>query len=191
MNVKNIRYNKRWKTEAIENRILLHNWSVKIVSYFLQNYLLQNLSVISLELIRISNFSALDKFEYWDKFIHMVKGVYTNIQSKIKINGLLSDPFTLMRNVCQGCLFSTLLYIIAAEVLASFINANKRIKRIQIGDHEIKIINFADDTTIFLKDINYLDRIQVILKLDEDASSSKINFSKSRASAKFSLNTWS
>ena len=128
MNVKNIRYNKRWKTEAIENRILLHNWSVKIASYLLQNYLLQNLSVISLELIRISNFSALDKFEYWDKFIHMVKGVYTNIQSKIKINGLLSDPFTLTREVCQGCLFSMLLYIIAAEVLVSFINANKRIK---------------------------------------------------------------
>ena len=119
----------------------------------------------------------------------MVKGVYTNIQSKIKINGLLSDPFTLIRKVGQGCLFSMLIYIIAAEVLASFINANKRIKRVQIGDHEIKIINFADDTTIFLKDINYLDRIQVILKLDEDASSSKINFSKSRASAKFPLNT--
>ena len=117
----------------------------------------------------------------------MVKDVYTKIQSKIKINGLLSDPFTLMREVCQGCLFSMLLYMIAAEALASFINANKRIKGIQIGDHEIKIVNFADDTTIFLRDITCLDRIQVILKLYEDASSSKINFSKSQAFAKFSL----
>ena len=71
-----------------------------------------------------------------------------------------------------------LLYFIAAEVLASFINANKRIKEIQIGDHEIKIVNFADDTTIFLRSISCLDRIQVILKLCEDTSSSKINFSK-------------
>ena len=103
----------------------------------------------------------------------MVKDVYTNIQSKIKINGLLSDPFTLTREVCQGCLFSMLLYIIAAEVLASFINANKRIKGIQIGDHEIKIVNFADNTTIFLRrDITCLNRIQVILKLYENA---KIN----------------
>ena len=45
-----------------------------------------------------------------------------------------------------------LLYIIAAEVIASFINTNKSIKGIQIGDHEIKIVNFADDTTIFLRD---------------------------------------
>ena len=101
----------------------------------------------------------------------MVEDVYTNIQSKIKINGHLSDPFTLTQEVCQGCLFSMFLYIIAAEVLASFINANKRVKGIQIGDHEIKIVNLADSTTIFLRDINYLDRIQVILKLYEDASS--------------------
>ena len=53
-----------------------------------------------------------------------------------------------------------------------------RIKGIQIGDHQIKILNFADDTTIFLKDITCLNRIQVILKQYEDASTSKINFLK-------------
>ena len=79
------------------------------------------------------------------------------------------------------------LYFIADEVPASFINTNKRIKGIQIGDHEIKIVNFADDTTIFLRDITCLDRIQMILKLYEDASSSKINFSKSQTSAKFPI----
>ena len=106
----------------------------------------------------------------------MVKDVCTNIQSKIKINGLLSDPFTLTQKVWQGCLFSMLLYIIVAEVLASLINANKRIKGIEIGDHEIEIVNFADDTTIFLRNITCPDRIQVILKIYEDASSSTINF---------------
>ena len=116
------------------------------------------------------NFSALHKCGSGDKSIHMVKDVYTNIQSKSKINSLLSDPFTLSREVCQGCLFSMLLYIIAAEVFASFINANKRIKGIQIGDHEIKTVNFADDFTIFLRDITCLNRIQLILKIYEDAS---------------------
>ena len=117
----------------------------------------------------------------------MVKDVYTNIESKIKTNGLLSDPFTLAPEVYQGCLFSILLHVIAAEVLAIFINANKRIKGIRTWDYEIKIVNFADDTTIFLRDITCLNRIQVILKLYEDASSSKINFSKSHASAQFPL----
>ena len=69
--------------------------------------------------------------------------------------------------VRQGCLLSMLLYNSAAEVLASLINANKRIKGIEIGDHEIKIVNFTDNTTIFLRDITCLNRIQVILRLYE------------------------
>ena len=63
-----------------------------------------------------------------------------------------------------------LLYNIAADVLA--INADKRVKAIQRGDHDIKIVNFADNTTIFLRDITCLNRIQVILKPYENA---KIN----------------
>ena len=58
-----------------------------------------------------------------------------------------------------------LLCNIAAEVLANFINADKRVKGIQIGDHKTKMVNFADNTTIFLRDITCLNRIQVILKL--------------------------
>ena len=58
-----------------------------------------------------------------------------------------------------------LLYNIAAEVLANLINADKRIKGIQIGDHDIKIVNFADNTTIFLRDITCLNKIQVKMKM--------------------------
>ena len=58
--------------------------------------------------------------------------------------------------VRQWCQLSKLLYNIAAEVLANLINADKMIKGIQIGDHEIKIVNFTDNTTIFLRDISAL-----------------------------------
>ena len=60
-------------------------------------------------------------------------------------------------------------YIIAAEELASSINVNKRIKGIQIRDHEMRISNFADIITIFLRDIACLNRIKEILKLYKDA----------------------
>ena len=65
----------------------------------------------------------------------MIKVAYTNIEAKIKTNGLLSDPLILML-VRQGCLLFMLLYNIVAEVLANFINAVKRIKGIQIGDQD-------------------------------------------------------
>ena len=60
---------------------------------------------------------------------------------------------------------SKLLYNTVTEVLSNLINADKRIKGIQIGDHEIKIVNFADNTKIFLRDITCLNRMQVILRL--------------------------
>ena len=65
-----------------------------------------------------------------------------------------------------------LLHTTTGDVLANFINDDKKVKGIQIGDHEIKIVNFAGNTIIFLWDITCLHRIQVILKLYENA---KIN----------------
>ena len=126
-------------------------------------------------------FSILQKVGYGDKLIRTIKVAYTNIQSKIKINGHLFDFFTLMQGVRQGCPLSSVLYISATEVLANFIDADKRIKEVQIGDHEFKVVNFGDDITIFLRDITCLNRIQVILKLYEKAFSSDINFSKSQS----------
>ena len=64
--------------------------------------------------------------------------------------------------VRQGCLLSMLLYNTVAEVLANFIKADKGIKGIQIGEHKIKLVNFADNSTIILRDITCLNRIQVI-----------------------------
>ena len=72
--------------------------------------------------------------------------------------------------VRQGCLLPMLLYNVVTEVLPNFINVDKRIKRIQVGDHEIKIVNFGDNTTIFLRrNITCLNRIQVILKVYENS----------------------
>ena len=59
------------------------------------------------------------------------------------------------------------LYNAAAEVLSDLINADKKIKGIEIWNHEIKIVNFTDNTTIFLRDITCLNKIQVILRLYE------------------------
>ena len=73
-----------------------------------------------------------------------------------------------------------LLSIIVTEVLVIFIDVDTRIKGMQIGDHKIKIVKFADDATIFLRDFSCLNKIELILELPQKASRSKINFSKSQ-----------
>ena len=124
----------------------------------------------------ISFFSR--KFGCRNKFIHMIQVTSINIQSKIKINGLLSESLTLFQGFHQGCPLSMLLCNIVAEILAISIDANMRIEGIQIGDHEIKIVNFADNTTIFFRDFICLTKIELILKLPPKVSSSKIKFFK-------------
>ena len=57
--------------------------------------------------------SDLQEFGYGEILIRMIKVAYTNIQSKTKMNALLSDLFTLMQGVRQGCPPSMVLYITA------------------------------------------------------------------------------
>ena len=84
-----------------------------------------------------------------------------------------------MQGVHQESPFSILLSIVVSDILANLIDADKKINEIQIGDHEIKILNFVDNNSIFSRDITRLNRIKVILKLHEDVYSSKENFLKS------------
>ena len=62
-----------------------------------------------------------------ERQIHSLEVAYTNIESKIKINGLLFDPLT---PICvrQWCQLSKSLYNTAAEVLANIINIDKGLK---------------------------------------------------------------
>ena len=101
--------------------------------------------------------------------------MFTNTQSKIKKIASYLTPLPLCEEFHRGvhsqycCTSLQLRYLLFSLI---------RIKGIQIGDCKIKVANFADNTTIFLRDITCVNRIQVILKLYEDASSSKINVSK-------------
>ena len=63
----------------------------------------------------------------------MIKVAYANIKSKNKINGLLSDHL-----IVSSTLHAV--YNIVAGVLSNFINSDKRIKGMETGDHEIKIV---------------------------------------------------
>ena len=54
--------------------------------------------------ILLLNFSVIScRIPSHNKFIHMIEIGYTNIQSKTKINGPLSDQLTVIWGVRQGC----------------------------------------------------------------------------------------
>ena len=54
------------------------------------------------------------------------------------------------RGVRQGCPLSPYLFILSAEVLGKAVRANTSIKGITVNDTEIKLSQYADDTTLIL-----------------------------------------
>ena len=71
-----------------------------------------------------------------------IRTLYCDIESCIINNGWMSDCFKIERGVRQGCPLS--------PVLANAIRRDPRIKGISISQIEIKLSQYADDTTLIL-----------------------------------------
>ena len=62
----------------------------------------------------------------------------------------MGNFFELSRGVRQGCPLSPYLFILSVEILAEAIRNNKEIKGIKIYNTEVKVSQYADDTTLIL-----------------------------------------
>ena len=96
---------------------------------------------------------------------------YHNIYSCFVNNGHASESFLLERGVRQGCPLSGMLFVIAIEVLAQKIRRSKMIKGIEFeynGSQEIKLSQYADDTTALLSDSESVMQLFELLGLLKD-----------------------
>ena len=92
---------------------------------------------------------TLQCYNFWQSAINW-KLFYHNTESCILNNGWSSNFFKLERGVRQGCPLSPYLFILCVEILAETIRQNKNIKGIKINEQEVKISQYADDTTLIL-----------------------------------------
>ena len=105
---------------------------------------------------------------------------YKDISSCVTNNGLASKHFYLERGVRQGCPLSGILFVIAIELLAQSIRRSKDIKGINIqGNKEVKLSQYADDTTALVADVQSVSNLFDLLSLFEKCSGLKINQTKS------------
>ena len=93
---------------------------------------------------------TLSSFNFGPSLISWIKLCYCSIESCVLNNGWASSYFTPERGVRQGCPLSPYIFILCAEVLANKIRENKDIKGITVRGNEIKISQYADDTTMIL-----------------------------------------
>ena len=65
-------------------------------------------------------------------------------------NGWASHFFEIQKGVRQSCPLSPYLFVLSVEVLAKAIRENKSVKGIFVNRREIKLSQYADDTTLIL-----------------------------------------
>ena len=108
---------------------------------------------------------CLESSNFGPEFIRWVMTFYNSIQSCVINNGITSDYFTHERGVRQRDTLSPYLFIVAVETLAIAVRQNTTITGITIGKNETKLLQYADDTTAVLSDVN---SARVLFKLLDD-----------------------
>ena len=98
---------------------------------------------------------ALNFFGFGANFQKWIKIILTDRRSCVTNGGYMSDFFDMQRGVRQGCPLAPLLFILTVELLAINIRKDDKIHGINIDgyDSAIKIRQYADDATLFLRDI--------------------------------------
>ena len=126
-------------------------------------------------------FRTLAKFNLGCDFQQWVKLLYTSPFASVKNNGYSSSEFCLSRGVRQGCQVSALIFIMCMEIMANHIWQNVNIRGLSLDEHgvnNIKIIRYADDPTLFVK--NSFEIKEAISSLEQfgKIAGTKLNIGK-------------
>jgi hypothetical protein len=120
-------------------------------------------------------FRVLEKFNFGPDFIRWVKVCYTDISSCVVNNKVSSPYFPILRGLRQGDSMSSFLFLLVAEVMSHAIRTNTKIRGVIYDNEEIKLVSFADDTTLIVLGEEDAKEVFKYFKIFEKASGLKLN----------------
>ena len=123
---------------------------------------------------------TLESFNFGPNFCSWVKLLYSGTQLSIKNNGTTSEWFPSTRGTFQGSPLSGMLFNLAAELLAIRIRKTPNIHGIEISKVEVKMSQYADDLTLFLKDEESLMNVFEVIEVFGNASGLRVNENKTK-----------
>ena len=125
---------------------------------------------------------TLKFFNFGKNIQKWVSVLYTEAESGVINGGFTTNYFKVSRGVRPGCPLSPLLFILSVELLAQKIRQNPRIKGIGLPKaEEVKLSQFADNTTLICTDIASLTESMTILNSLAMISGLKLNRKKTKA----------
>ena len=127
-------------------------------------------------------YCSLEKFNFGNGFITWIKTLYSNPKACIKNNGWTSDGFNLQRGIRQSCPVSALLFTLAVEILACRLRTSVTLNGYTLKANDcqrsIKISQYADDTQLYIKDVDQIPIALSILKTFSEYAGPKLNITK-------------
>ena len=125
---------------------------------------------------------TLEVFNFGNKFKKWFTVLYNGVQSSVVNGGFMTNYFEITRGVRQGCPLSPSLFILAVELLALKIRQNKNCEGIYLpNNQEVKISQFADDTTIITNNTDSLKSHLQTIEWFGTVSGLKLNKKKTKA----------
>ena len=124
---------------------------------------------------------TLQLFNFGHDIQNWIKIFYNNVTSCILNNGHSSTFFSLQRGVRQGCPLSGVLFVLGIELLSRCIKNHPTVNGIQVNKHELKISQYADDTTVFVRDLDSVTSLLRVLNEFKELSGLEINTTKTEA----------
>jgi len=124
---------------------------------------------------------ALRAYKFGGGLIKWVQVFYKDVKSTVINNGYSCGWFPVKRGVRQGCPLSTMLFVLSVELLAAAIRKDSSIEGITVAKKEIKLTQFADDMTAFVRNVTSAAKLINLLHSFGKVSGLCMNNSKTKA----------
>lgn len=121
---------------------------------------------------------VLHKFGFPDKLIECIQRLYSKATSRVLYNGFLTQEIKIRSSVRQGCPLSMLLFVLYVEPLIRMIDQS--VLGVLVYDKFLRVIAFADDVNIFLRNSEELDNVLNIIAIFSKFSKISLNLKKSK-----------
>ena len=126
-------------------------------------------------------FKVLEKMNFPEKFIGLIKSIYNNASSNVFVNGSKTKPVKLESGTRQGDPFSQSLYIIAQNPLLIFLNQHESVfKYKSVNQKEFLTLALSDDMTAVTNSITTVLNIMNFMGQFGQVAGLKINRGKTK-----------
>lgn len=121
---------------------------------------------------------VLEQFGFPRIFIECLKRLYKNATSTVLFNGFFTYPIKIESSVRQGCPLSMALFCLYIEPLIRMLYES--IKGCLIGDCFVKVIAYADDVSLLIRNDHEFDKALELINYFSIYAKIKINTVKSQ-----------